>query len=550
MPTMAKAASRVSLHRHIAGAAGIVMTSMVLGQLLGFLREWMLAHKVGSNATTDAYYAAFTLPNFLSYLVAGASLSVIFIPIFAKYVAEGREAEGWHVFSTVTTFMGMLLVIVVTLGEVFAPQLVRIISPGFPPAQKAQVVFLTRLMLPAQFCFVLGSILASVQYAKSRFLIPSLAHVIYNLAVVLGGWLLSSRIGITGFSVGVLAGAVVGNFLLQVYGAMQSGARFHPNLDLGHPGFRLFLKMAVPIMLALSLTSTDDWIMRWFGSYLQPASITWLSYAKTLMRVPLVAVGQAVSVASFPILARLYSENKLDELNRTLNSALKGLFLLVVPISALTMAVSSPVVHLVFSHTRLRGPDFQATAFALVLFSAAMFAWSGQNLLLRGFYATRNTWTPALVGTATTVLSLPLYAHLVHKYHYAGLAMASSSGIIFYMLILALLLVRRTGNHAAAKIVPFFVKISFASTAAALACYQFTKWLEARLEWQTTHGALLLLVLASSVGFLLVGIFAKILKVRELDQFLKSLLRRRRNGPASADGSLPLAVKRQPEECV
>ena len=108
-------------------------------------------------------------------------------------------------------------------------------------------------------------------------------------------------------------------------------------------------------MLALSLAFTDDWIIRWFGSYLQPASITWLSYAKTLMRVPLGVVGQGVGVASFPFLAQLYSEGKLDELNRLLNSTFKGLIALLVPISALTIAESGPLVYLVFSHTRMRG---------------------------------------------------------------------------------------------------------------------------------------------------------------------------------------------------
>ena len=97
----------------------------------------------------------------------------------------------------------------------------------------------------------------------------------------------------------VLAGAVAGNFLLQIYGAVRAGSKYRPSLDLRHPGFKMFIKLAVPIMLALSLSFTDDWIIRWFGSYLQPAAITWLSYSKTLMRVPLGVVGQAVGVASF-----------------------------------------------------------------------------------------------------------------------------------------------------------------------------------------------------------------------------------------------------------
>src|SRR6476469_5447455 len=162
---------------------------------------------------------------------------------------------------------------------------------------------------------------------------------------------------ITGFAVGVLVGSVVGNLILQLYGASLAGARFRPNLNLRHPGFILFLKLAVPIMLALSLTFTDDWIMRWFGSYLQPASITWLSYGKTLMRVPLTAVGQAVGVVSFPLLAQLYSEGKFDQLNRMLNTTVKGLFLFVIPISALTIAQSSTVIRFVFSNTRLRPGD-------------------------------------------------------------------------------------------------------------------------------------------------------------------------------------------------
>ena len=231
------------------------MAGILLSRVLGFVREWVVAHQVGSNAMTDAYYAAFTLPDFLNYLVAGASLSVTFIPVFTKYAAEGREEEGWHVFSTVMTFMGLLLAAFVVAGEVFASQLARLIAPGFPPEEKTRVIFLTRLMLPAQFCFYEGSILSAVQYAKGRFVVPSLAPVVYNIMIILGGVLLASRIGMTGFAVGVVAGALVGNFLLQVYGAAAAGARFTPNLNVFHPGFRLFVRLSVPIMLAL--TGTD-----------------------------------------------------------------------------------------------------------------------------------------------------------------------------------------------------------------------------------------------------------------------------------------------------
>ncbi len=509
--------------RRIAQSTGIVMASVLASRVLGFLRDWTVAHQIGSSAVTDTYYTAFTLPDFLNYLVAAGSISITFIPVFAGYLAENRENEGWKAFSTVITFMSLVLIALVVIGEIFAPQLVRIIAPGFKPAEKARTVFLTRLMLPAQIFFYLGSIFAAVQYAKAQFVVPSLAPIVYNLGIILGGITLSPRMGITGFSVGVLAGAMAGNFLLQVYGARRAGARFALSLELRHPGFRRFVKLSIPIMLALSLVFADDWIMRWFGSYLAPASITWLSYAKTLMRVPLGVVGQAVGVASFPFLVQLYSEKKFGEMNRALNTTLKGLTLILVPVAALTIAQSRPLIYLVFSHTRLRGPDFEATASTLAMFSIGMFAWGLQNILARGFYAAQDTLTPAIVGTLLTFLNLPVYWLLVRYAQHLGLALASSCGIIAYTVVLFLLLNRRTANREAGALVFFFLKVTLASALAAGVCFEFLQWLETRIAWQNTRGALTVLVAASAVGFLLIGFLAKLLRVRELDGYVKKL---------------------------
>jgi putative peptidoglycan lipid II flippase len=517
--------SQPSVNRRVVASTAIVMGGILLSRFLGFFREWTVAHQVGSNSLTDAYYAAFTLPDFLNYLVAGASLSVTFIPVFTKYAAEQREEEGWWVFSTVMTLMGMSLILLIIAGEIFAPQLANVIAPGFRPQEKQQVIFLTRVMLPAQFCFYEGSILSAVQYAKGRFLIPSLAPVVYNMMIILGGLLLASRIGMTGFAVGVLVGAVLGNLLLQIYGASRVRARFRPNLNLRHPGFLLFLKLSIPIMLALSLAFTDDWIIRFFGSYLQPASITWLSYAKTLMRVPLGVVGQGVGVASFPFLAQLYSEGKLGELNRLLGSTLKGLIALLVPISALTIAQSAPVVYLVFSHTRMHPADLDATAATLVFFSLGMFAWGAQYILARGFYATRNTLTPAIVGTAVTFASVPLYWLLVRRMQHLGLALASSAGMIAYTVVLFGLLNRRTKNPEAGALRLFFVKVVAVSAGVGWICYRLRLALEPHFAWHTITGAIPLLVIVTAAGVLLLVAFGKLLRIRELEEQIARLWR-------------------------
>jgi putative peptidoglycan lipid II flippase len=237
----------------------------------------------------------------------------------------------------------------------------------------------------------------------------------------------------------------------------------------------------------------------------------------------------------------LYSEKKFDELNRILNSIFKGIVFLLVPISALTIAQSLPLVHLVFSHTRLRAPDMQATAVTLAFFSIGMFAWGAQYNLARGFYATRDTITPAVVGTVMTALNLPLYWWLVRRSQHLGLALASSLGIIAYTIVLFVLLNRRTKNRAAATLAVFFCKVTAASVVAGFVCYKLAAWLEVRMAWQEPLGAVLLLAIASTIGIVVLGVSLKILRVPELESyFLQALvLAGRKRARTQVDVSSP-----------
>ena len=151
-------------------------------------------------------------------------------------------------------------------------------------------------------------------------------------------------------------------------------------------------------MLAFSTVIVDEWLLRYFASFLVAASITWLVFAKTLMRVPLAVVGQAVGTGSYPFLAKMHAEGKFFEFNRTMNHGTRGLIFLLVPISTLTIALHEPVVYFVFSHTKMHSGDIQATAACLAFFCIGMFAWGAQNLLSRGFYAIHDTVLPQSWG--------------------------------------------------------------------------------------------------------------------------------------------------------
>jgi putative peptidoglycan lipid II flippase len=243
-----------------------------------------------------------------------------------------------------------------------------------------------------------------------------------------------------------------------------------------------------------------------------------------------------VGVASFPFLSQLYSEGKLDELNRLLNATFKGIIALLVPISALTIAQSAPIVYLVFAGPRMHGADLDATAATLVFFSLGMFAWGAQNILARGFYATRSTLTPAIVGTVLTFASLPLYWLAVVRWQHVGLALASSTAMMLYAVFLFFLLNRRTQNRQAGAMMLFFTKVCAASVVTGWLCHRLQTELQPFIAWHRRSGDLLLLVIVTSVGLLLLLVLGKLLGIRELDtQFARlwSLARRNPHDPAS-----------------
>jgi putative peptidoglycan lipid II flippase len=479
-------------------AAALIGASVFLSRVLGFFREWAIAHQVGATAITDAYYAAFTIPDILNYLLAGGALSITFIPVFLEYFAAQREEEAWRVFSIVLTAMTTVLLVLLVIAEIYAATLTRWIAPGFTPEQQAIVTRLTRIMLPAQAFFFLGGVLSAVQYAQGRFLMPSLAPLIYNGLIITAGMLFAPSIGIEAFSWGVLAGSLLGNFLLQVYGVRKLSARFRLSFDLGHPGFRRFIRLSLPIMLGFSLIFVDDWAIRWCGSFLVPASITWLGYGKTLMRVVVAVFGQAAGVATYPILARLAAEKKWDEMKGGLEEAMRHVILTIVPMSALAIVLSRQIVFLLFSRTRLGAEDIEQTALAMTLFLVGAAAWGVQAILGRGFYALGDTLTPTLIGSGLALAWLPLYWYLSQAYQHLGLAAASSLGVIVYTFALWIVLYRRLAIPMAG-VGGFFARAAAASGAAAVAAFYAAQWLDGYVRWQTMTGSFLQ---AAGAGFL------------------------------------------------
>lgn len=429
-------------HEHSARSATVLLVGAIaLSRVIGFLREAYIAWAFGAGPRTDAYVAAFTLPDYVNYLLAGGTASITFIAIFTRYTSEGRQEEARRTFSIVITVMSAVLLVFVVLGEVFTPEFTRLLFKGFSPEQVRLCAYMTRILLPGQIFFVIGGVVSAVLLSRRMFLVPALAPLIYNVGIILGGVLLGRRFGIDSLVYGALAGAFVGPFLINALGARRTGIGYRPSFQFSHPGFREWLWLSIPLMLGVSLVAADDWIMRYFAST-GAGDITRLNYAKRLLAVPIAVLGQATGQASLPFFARLFGEKRMEEFSATVTQAIYRVSAVSFLVAAWMMAASLPIIDLAFKRGHFSFADAKETAPFLFWFSISLVFWVAQGLYARAFYAASDTWTPMVAGTLITIASLPIYRLLFHRYHVVGLAIASDIGIAAHTIVLAALLHR------------------------------------------------------------------------------------------------------------
>ncbi len=414
----------------------------MLSRVIGYVREAYIAFAFGAGSQTDAYVAAFTLPDFLNYIVAGGAASITFISIYTRFLAEKREADAQKTFSIIITVMTAVLVLGTVLTEIYAPQFVRWFVKGFSPDKIELCIHLTRILLPAQIFFYVGGVVSAVLLSHRLFLFPAFGPLIYNAFIIAGGVIGGHRFGIASLAYGALVGSFVGPFLASAIGAVRIGTGYKPSFDVMNPAFLEWVKLSIPLMLGVSLVTADDWILRHYAAS-GVGDIARLNYAKRLFAVPIAVLGQATGQASLPFFARLFNEKRLKDFAQTVNDSVYRVSAASLLATAWMMAAALPLIDLVYRRGRFNFADTRTTAVYFFWFSLSLVLWSAQGLYARAFYAAGDTLTPMTAVSIVTVASLPVYSILFHSFGVVGLAWASDIGIGVNLVVLALLLHRK-----------------------------------------------------------------------------------------------------------
>ena len=511
----------------IAAAALIISLAGVASRLLGLLRDRILAGQFGAGDTLDAYYAAFRIPDLIYNLMIVGALSAAFIPVFTELIAEEKEEEAWKLSSGVLSLQIIIAGIVAILLVIFAPQLMKLVTPGFVGEKMQLTVTLTRIMFLSPFLLGISGIFGGILVSFKKFLIYSLAPIFYNLGIIIGAVFFVRYFGPIGLALGVVLGALL-HMLVQFPAVKFSG--FHFKLvffqALKNPKVKKVLKLMVPRTLTIAVSQINFTIITIFASTLAAGSLAVFNFANNIQSAPLGLFGISFSIAVFPTLSALAAKKQKADFIAAFVKTFNQILFFVIPLSVFLIVLRAQTVRVLLGSGKFNWDNTILTFQTLALLSLSLFAQSLLPLLTRAFYALQNTKTPLYIGIASEAINLALVVILIKSFGVFGLAVAFSVSSVANMLLLMIFLKKEVGSVGGKEIFRATLQIVAASLAAGVAA-QFGKWLVGTQgELDTFLAVLEQLVVASGLGVVAFSIVAYYLRIPEFFQFTNSLTRK------------------------
>ena len=435
----------------IARAAGIMSAATMISRVLGYLRDMLTAFYLGATGLSDMFYVAFRVPNLMRDLFAEGSMSAAVIPVLSEYEAT-NPAESRNVVRACFTFILIAAGAVCVLGILFAPAVVALIAPGFvgQPEKFATTVTLTRIMMPFLLFVSLAALQMGALNVRRVFFITALAPAALNVAMIVTMVGLTSRgvDALTAVALGVVLGGIV-QFAIQHPAFRREGYSLSLSSDLRHPGLIQILKLVLPATVGMAVAQLNTVVSNIMASYLHEGSITYLFYSMRLAQFPIGVFGVAMSTAVLPSLSGHAARREYDKLKADFAFALRLLLFICLPAMAGLMALSVPIINILFERGRFDHAATLGTSSALVYYSLGIWAYVGVRVVVATFYSMQNTRTPVAVAACALVANIALSLALMGPMKHNGLALANALASMINFTVLFYLLRRKLGQIGA-----------------------------------------------------------------------------------------------------
>ena len=390
---------------------GINEAALLLGafafmsQILGLVRDRMLAHIVGPGATLDVYYAAFRIPDFLYISIASLASVTVLMPFIMDKINKNKDdhEEAHHFLSNVFSVYMLFMVLASLIVAIFMPYIARYIAPGFTDLQISLLITVSRIMLLSPIFIGLSNLIGTVTQLFRNFFIFALSPIFYSFGVLFGIICFYPIFGIYGLAYGVILGALM-HLLIQVPFVIQK--KLFPKLvsKINWNEIWQVVKSSLPRTITLSCNSLAFIFLISLASTLKAGSISLFTFSFNLQSVPVGIIGISYSVAAFPILIRSFSNKDMDSFMNQIFQAARQIIFWSLPIIALFVVLRAQIVRVILGSNTFSWADTRLTAASVGLFVISLATQGLVLLFVRGYYAAGNTKKPLFVNVFSSVM--------------------------------------------------------------------------------------------------------------------------------------------------
>ncbi|MCM0082497.1 murein biosynthesis integral membrane protein MurJ [Geomonas sp. Red32] len=480
----------MSEKKNIARAAGVIGAATMLSRIMGMVRDMVVSRLFGAGFYTDAFFAAFQIPNMLRRFFAEGALTSAFVPTFSEWYTNKGEEEARALANVCFTVLTMVMAVLTAVGIVFAPQIVHAMFPGFAsnPEKLRITILLNRLMFPYIFFVSLVALCMGILNTVRHFFTPAISTVFLNISMITAALVLHTRfdVPIVSLAVGVLIGGVV-QLLLQLPVLYRKGFPIRPNFNYRHPAVKRIALLMGPSVFGVGVYYLNIAVGAIIASMLPEGSVSYLYYAQRLFEFPQGIFTVSVAQAVLPSMSRQAAAGDMDALKESLNYGVRLTLFITIPAMAGLMFCATPVFSLLFMGGAFDYQKALNCGVALLYYSLGLSFVALVRVLVPAFYALKDTRTPVITALAAFVLNLLFSLALMGPMKHGGLALASSLSALGNMLLLLWFLRRKVGHFGGRAIILSAVKGIAATVPMALA----VRWIVGLIDWSHTGGRLL-----------------------------------------------------------
>ena len=492
---------------------GAVGGMTLISRMTGLVRDIAFAQFLGSGALADAFFVAFRIPNFFRRIFGEGALSVAFVPVYSEYEARYPAAEARAFLNLMAGRLGLVLILVTSVGIVASPVLVGLMAPGFleDPIRYESTVSALRWTFPYLFFISLVAMAAGILNTHDRFGAAAATPILLNLSLIatVCFFVPNSQNGAVTLGIGVLVAGIVQlgfqfPFLKRLNRVPLPQVRARsPDDEVGAAGVGQVLKLMIPAIFGVSIAQINLLVNTVLASFLVTGSVSWLYYSDRLMEFPLGVFGVALATVILPTLSRQVAKKDEESYQETLDWALRLVFLICLPAAAALAILAFPLMVALFQYGAFSGEDAVMASRALAAFSIGLIGFVIVKVLAPGFYARKDTRTPVLIGAVAMGVNALVAVVLVWDLAHVGLALATSAAGLVNAFLLYHRLSKLGRFNASAGWGLFLARVVVATAAMSVFLYFAqglqSEWLAAGLVERV--GRLSLLIVSGALAY-------------------------------------------------